>query len=101
MREPLSLETFEATMVEPMTDVTRNPFAAVDVDLWEYADPVLDRHFPGEITASWDVSHVLQNADGTYQHVLVGPPRQAARVVIVIGLEARLISGYFLLPESA
>ncbi|MDX1571696.1 MAG: hypothetical protein R3200_14545 [Xanthomonadales bacterium] len=96
----LTAEEFEATVEEPMRDMTRIPGAAVELDIWPYADAVLEQEYADQDTAKWDVKRVYCNAPNTFQHVLIPTHERNGYLVIVIDVgNERVLGHYRLNPD--
>jgi len=90
----LSEDAFQTTFTPPMKDVTSTADGLVD--LWSYADPILETKYPGN-EWDWRVRHIYESADGQFQHLLVPVPVTDAYLVFVIGVANREILGHRLL----
>lgn len=90
-------EAFHATAVEPVVDITRDPHAAVDVDVWPYAEMAMAMEFPDQDTARWDVRYVYASADGRHQHVFIRTHRRKLFLVIVLSTAKTAIVGHHVL----
>jgi hypothetical protein len=62
----LTEKEFLATMSAPMCDVTHT--AKELVDLWGYADPIIEAKYHSCTAWEWRVSSIYESPDGAYQH---------------------------------
>lgn len=90
---------FKATFCPPMKDVTSR--AEEIVDLWSYADRVLEAAFRNSPDWDWQVKHIYESGDGAFQHVLVPVPGDNTYMVIVIDKALRKIKGHHQLDLGA
>ena len=97
----LSQEQFQATVREPLLEVTRVPEAALDVDIWPYAEAALAHHYPEQDTEAWDVARVYVGADNAWQHVFIRTDRKRLFLVIVLDVEQATVTGHHLLDLDA
>ena len=95
----LSESQYRATFVAPMRDVTQT--AEEIIDLWSYADPVLERAFPLAGEWEWRVKHIYESPDGMYQHLFVPVPQNQAYLLIIVNKPQRAIIGHYLLDLAA
>jgi hypothetical protein len=91
-RELTELE-FRACFSPPMTDVTSEANAAVDI--WPYVDAI-DLGELG-LPSLNDVQHVYRDAVGLFDQVLIGTGRFNALLVVVVDVVAASVFGHFLL----
>ena len=89
----LSHDEFRSCFSEPMTDVTAEANAAVDI--WPYVDS-LDLDSLGVPHVN-DVHNVYRDASGKFDQVLIGTGRFNALLVIVIDRTDAKIFGHHLL----
>lgn len=90
---------FHKTFVAPMKDVT--PTASELVDLWAYADEIIETDFPDAGDWNWHVKHIKESAGAEFQHLLVPVPISNVYLVFVIDVAARSILGHYRLDLGA
>jgi hypothetical protein len=89
----LTEEQFLACFAEPMTDVTSDSEAFVNI--WTYVDAIDLRSFG--IDRTLDVSKVYRDANNAYDQVLIETDKFNSLLVIVVDIRARTIFGYYVL----
>jgi hypothetical protein len=97
----MTREAFHATAKEPVTDITRDPNAALDVDIWPYVEVAMAAEFADQNTSRWDVRHVYREAENRYQHVFVRTHRRRLFLVIVLAVADQSIVGHYVLDMKA
>lgn len=95
----LSQEAYEATFSPPMRDVTGS--AEEIVDLWGYADPVIEDLYHNCSAWHWRVSHIHESQDGTFQHINVPVPKDDTYLSIIVHKPDRKIIGHYILDLGA
>ena len=104
MRE-LTKQEYEATYSPPMVEVTNA--AEEIVDLWAYADPIIEEKYHSCPDWEWRVMYIYESRDGAYQHILIPVPQNNAYMSVVVDKPQLRIVGHYLLdleqiyPERA
>jgi len=96
----MSREAFMATTGGSMDDITRDPAAALDVDVWPYAETAISMEFPQQNAAKWDVRYVYRSPDHAHQHVFIRTHRRQLFLVIVLEAQGPGIMGHYVLDMS-
>ena len=95
----LTEEEFNATFASPMVDVTSS--AEEVVDFWSYAEPALRESFPNICSCDWNVKHIYESRDGSFQHVLIPMHISNLYLVVVIDKLHRSVLGHHQLDLGA
>jgi hypothetical protein len=95
----LSEEEYEATFAPPMLNVTEG--AEELVDLWPYADQVIEARYHSCTAWEWRVMSIYETRDGAYQHVNIPVPKNDTYLSIIIDKFERRIVGYRVLDLRA
>ncbi|MOA58346.1 hypothetical protein D3C78_1827320 [compost metagenome] len=64
-----------------MVNVTHS--AEEVVDLWSYADPIIEAEYHNCTAWNWHVAHINETPDGTYQHIAIPVPRDNTDLIVV------------------
>ena len=91
----LSQKEYEATFSPPMVNVTER--AEEVVDLWAYADPIIDSDYHSCAAWEWKVAHIYETADGKYQHIGIPVPIDNTYLTIIADKSNKVIIGHYLL----
>jgi hypothetical protein len=95
LRKAMEAQEYQATFRPPMRNVTES--AEEIVDLWAYADPIIDAEYHNCTSWEWRVAHIYETADHQYQHIGIPVPINDTYLTIVIDVPSRRIAGHFLL----
>jgi hypothetical protein len=95
----LTKEQYEATFSPPMLDVTNN--ADEVVDLWAYADLVIEQEYHGCTAWEWRVMHIHEAGDGSYQHINIPVPQNNTYLSVIVDKPNRTIVGHYILDLGA
>jgi len=91
----LTKEEYEATFCAPMVNVTAS--AEEIVDLWAYADPIIEAEYHNCTAWKWGIDHIYETPDGRYQHVGIPAPKNDTYLVIVIDKPNLRIIGHHII----
>ena len=91
----LTKEEYEKTFTPPMTNVTET--AEEIVDLWGYADLIIESEYHNCSAWDWKVNHIYESADGLYQHIGIPVPIDDTYLIIVIDKPNKRIIGHCIL----
>jgi hypothetical protein len=89
----LTEEEFKSCFAHPMSDVTAD--ASATVDIWPYVDALRLEELG--IPSINDVQYVYRDALGRFDQVLLGTGRFNSLLVIVVDQQAEAVFGHFLL----
>ncbi len=67
------------------------------VDLWTYADQVIEDIYHGCTAWSWNVGHIYETPDGKFQHIGIPVPINDTYLIVIADKHARTIIGHFIL----
>ena len=98
-RRELTKDEYEATFKPPMRNVTES--AEEIVDLWGYADPVIDDKYHNCTAWDWRVMYVYETGDGSYQHINIPVPFDNTYLSVVVDKRRRRIVGHYILDLGA
>jgi hypothetical protein len=91
----LSKEEYERTFSPPMLDVTDD--AEEIVDLWGYADLVIQDKYHNCSAWEWCVAHIYEARDGSYQHINIPVPKDDTYLSVIVDKLGRRIVGHYIL----
>ena len=95
----LTQDQYQATFSPRMEDVTEAADEIVNV--WAYADPVLQRDFPEANDWVWNVKHIYESQDHVYQHLYIPVPKSETYLIIVVSKQQREIVGHYFIDFVA
>jgi hypothetical protein len=95
----LSESEYKATFSPPMMDVTQ--VAEEIVDLWAYADPIIEEKYHNCTAWEWGVKYIYEVGDGSYQHINIPVPKDNTYLCIVVDKLHRKILGHYILDLGA
>lgn len=95
----LTQTEYEAMFSPPMLDVTK--ITDEIVDLWAYADPVIEEKYHSCSAWDWRVMYVYESQDGSYQHIGIPVPLDNTYMVVVVDKPNKKIIGHHLLDLGA
>jgi hypothetical protein len=91
----LTKAEYAATFSPPMANVTEN--AEEIVDLWEYANPVIEEAYHSCTAWEWRVMFIYEARDGSYQHINIPVPKDDTYLSVVVDKAKRKIVGHYIL----
>lgn len=91
----LSHEEYQAILVPNMANVTES--AEEIVDLWGYADPIIESEYHDCSAWEWKVNHIYETPDGRFQHIGVAVPIDDTYLVVIADKTEKLIKGHYIL----
>jgi hypothetical protein len=95
----LTKEEYEATFSPPMIDVSQ--IADEIVDLWAYADPIINDLYHNCSAWEWEVKYIYEARDGSYQHINIPVPRDNTYLSIIVSKLNKRIIGHYILDLGA
>lgn len=95
----LTEEEYKASFSPPMLDVTED--ADEIVDLWSYADQVIEDKYHNCPAWEWRVKLIYETRDGSYQHINIPVPKSNTYLSIVVDKANRKIVGHYILDLGA
>ena len=95
----LSKEEYERTLIGPMANVTE--VAEEIVDLWAYADPIIESQYHNCTAWTWRVQHIYETSDGSYQHIGIPVPVDNTYLTVIVDKVNRRIVGHYILGLGA
>lgn len=91
----LDQAAFLATQTIPMNNITQT--ADEIVDLWAYADIVIEELYHSCTAWEWVVRWIYESTDGEYQHIGIPVPLDNTYLVVVVCKPERRILGHHIL----
>lgn len=82
----------------PMNDVTNT--ADELVDLWSYADIVIEEKYHSCTAWHWEVRYIYETPDKSYQHIGIPVPVDNTYLVVIVDVKMRQIMGHYMLALS-
>lgn len=79
----------------PMQDITKN--AKEIVDLWAYADPIIEQKYHNCTAWEWQVRSIFLTEDKRYQHINIPVPLDNTYLVVIVDVNAKQIIGHHIL----
>jgi hypothetical protein len=98
MKQPvreLTREEYQETFSPPMDNVTEG--AEEIVDLWGYADQIIEAKYHNCTAWKWRVAHIYESRDGKYQHIGIPVPEDDTYLTVIVDKPARNIIGHYIL----
>lgn len=95
----LTKAEYDATFTPPMRDVVES--ADELVDLWGYADPIIEELYHNCTAWDWRVKHIYQSEAGSFQHINIPVPKDDTYLVVIVDIEKREILGHYFLDLRA
>jgi hypothetical protein len=91
----LSQEEYQETLVPHMINVTES--AEEIVDLWGYANPIIESQYHNCTAWEWKVHHIYETPDGKFQHIGIAVPKDDTYLVVIADKTKKLIRGHYVL----
>jgi hypothetical protein len=91
----LSKQEYGQTFSPRMLEVTESTEEVVD--LWEYAEPVIEALYHSCEAWDWRVEHVYEARDGSFQHIYVPVPQDDTYLLVIVNKPKRSIVGHYIL----
>ena len=86
---------YQETLVPNMINVTGS--ADEIVDLWGYADPIIESDYHNCTVWEWKVNHIYETPSGQFQHIGIPVPIDNTYLVIIVNKPNRSILGHYIL----
>ena len=91
----LSADEYQETLQAGMVNVTET--ADEVVDLWGYADQVIENAYHSCTAWDWRVAHIYETPDGKWQHIGIPVPSDNTYLVVIADKDNRCIVGHYIL----
>ena len=98
-RKLLTKEEYDATLSPKMINVSET--ADEIVDLWGYADPIIDAEYHNCSAWDWKVNHIYESQNGSYQHIGIAVPVDDTYLVVIVNKIQKVIVGHYILDLGA
>ena len=98
-RKLLTKEEYDETLSPKMVNVTET--ADEIVDLWGYADPVIESEYHNCSAWDWRVNHIYESQNGLYQHIGIAVPIDDTYLVLIANIKEKEIIGHYILDLGA
>lgn len=95
----LTTEEYESTLFPHMTNITK--ISDEIVDLWAYADPIIELEYHNCTAWDWRVDHIYETPDGSFQHIGIPVPQDDTYLVVIIDKLKKLIIGHYILELAS
>jgi hypothetical protein len=95
----LSAGEYQETLHPGMINVTES--ADEVIDLWAYADQVIEDVYHSCTAWTWRVAHIYETPDGRYQHIGIPVPINDTYLVVIADKHLRGTVGHFILDLAA
>ena len=79
----------------PMQNITET--AKEIVDLWAYADPIIEEKYHNCTAWDWQVRSIYLTEDKRYQHINISVPLDNAYLVVIVDVNKKQIIGHHIL----
>jgi len=91
----LTKEQYLAMFSPPMLDMTLQAQALVE--LWDYADPIIEELYHSCTLWEWEVKHIYHSPDEIYQHIMIPVPINHTYLIVIVHIPSRSIRGHYIL----
>jgi hypothetical protein len=95
----LSSIEYQGTLCPNMVNVTE--LAEEVIDLWAYADQVIEHAYHNCAAWTWKVSHIYETPDEKYQHIGIPVPKDDTYLVVIANKHERKVVGHYILDLVA
>jgi hypothetical protein len=95
----LTKEEYDDTLSPKMLNVTET--ADEIVDLWGYADPIIEAEYHNCSAWDWKVNHIYESQNGSYQHIGIAVPVDDTYLVVIVNKIQKEIIGHYILDLGA
>ena len=95
----LTPKEYQATLCPNMINVSDS--AEELVDLWGYADPIIESDYHNCTAWDWRVDHIFDTPDGSFQHIGIPVPKDDTYLVVIIDKPKKTIIGHYILDLAA
>lgn len=89
----LSAEEYQATLFPNMVNVTKS--AEELVDLWGYADPIIESKYHNCSSWDWKVHHIYESPNGEFQHIGIEVPIDNTYLIVIVDRPNKAIIGHY------
>ena len=86
---------YKETFSPPMNDVSKS--AEEIIDLWAYADVIIENEYSEYDTWEWKVAHIYETGDGHFQHIGIPVPKDDVYLIVIVNKIQRSIVGHYIL----
>ncbi len=91
----LTKEQYDETFFPSMVNVSET--AEGIVDLWSYADQVIESDYNDWQEWDWRVAHVYETSNESHQHIYVPIPKDNTYMVVIVDKPKKFIIGHYIL----
>lgn len=98
-QKELSQSEYDETFFPPMLNVTER--AEEIIDLWGYADPIIESEYHNCSAWKWAVDHIFESSDGQFQHIGIPVPKDDTYLVVVVNKPGKKIIGHRIIDLAA
>jgi len=91
----LTREQYLTMFSPPMLDMTLQAQALVD--LWGYADPIIEELYHSCTAWEWEVKHIYHSPDEIYQHIMIPVPLDNTYLIVIVNIPNSFIVGHYIL----
>ena len=91
----LTTEEYKKTLGPSMINITNT--ASEIVDLWEYANPIIETEYHNCTAWEWKVSHIYETSDGMFQHIGIKIPIDDTYLTVIVNKPDESIFGHYIL----
>ncbi|GAB1069390.1 hypothetical protein [Shewanella algae] len=95
----LTIDEYEATLFPNMVNVSDS--AEEIVDLWSYADLIIESDYHNCSAWDWRVDHIYESPKGEFQHIGIPVPKDNTYLVVIVDKPKKSIVGHFILDLGA
>jgi hypothetical protein len=71
------------------------------VDLWAYADQIIEDIYHSCPDWTWKVAHIYETPDAKYQHIGIPVPKEDTYLVVIANKQDRNVVGHYILDLGA
>lgn len=91
----LTTEEYQATLFPKMINVSDCPEEIID--LWAYADVIIERDYHNCSAWDWKVGHVYESPDRKYQHIGIPVPEDNTYLIVIADKTKKVVHGHYIL----
>ena len=91
----LTKDEYNSCFEPPMVNVSDT--AEELVDLWDYADKVIESDYHSCPAWDWRIDHIYETSSDTYQHIGIPVPRDDTYLLVIVDKLKKCIVGHYIL----
>ncbi len=91
----LTKDEYNLCFEPPMVNVSDT--AEELVDLWGYADQVIESDYHSCTAWDWRIDHIYETSKGTYQHIGIPVPKDNTYLLVIVDKLKKCIIGHYIL----